>query len=132
MVLAFCRCSLVIPIFLNILVGRIINSLYIYKVLNKCPKCNKGQVFIGVIKLKDKCDLCSFKFYPEKIGDGASWITTFIICFLLVPILFYFEIQYGINKHFYIFIIFPLTLIISILLLRVFRYVLLKRYCKLL
>ena len=64
----------------------------------------------------------------NKIGDGASWITTSLICFLIVPILFYIEINIGIDIKLYITIVFPLLFIFSIILLRIIRYLLLKKY----
>ena len=108
--------------------GRIISFLNTF---NKCPQCKKGNVFKGFIKIEDNCEICGLKFESDKIGDGAAWITTFVICFLVVPILFYFEINYVIKIKFYLTIIFPLILISIMLLLRIFRYVLLKKYYEL-
>ncbi|MAJ23924.1 MAG: hypothetical protein CMP36_00280 [Rickettsiales bacterium] len=111
--------------------GEEISSLDIYRGFNKCPNCKIGKVFKGIIKLKSKCNECNLNFNAEKIGDGASWITTFFICFIVVPVLFFVEINFGIHTYIYLTIVLPLILLLSILLLRIFRYILIKRYYKL-
>ena len=98
------------------------------KIFNKCPNCNKERVFEGIVKLKEYCEGCNIKLNTDEIGDGASWITTSLICFLIVPILFYIEINIGIDIKFYIAVVFPLLFIFSIILLRIIRYLLLKKY----
>lgn len=111
--------------------GEEINKLNNLNFFNKCPKCGIGTIFIGLIKLKKNCDFCYADLGSEKIGDGASWITCSILCFFIVPILFFFEIRIGIKIQFYFLLIFPSLLILSILLLRVLRYLLLKKYSEL-
>ena len=108
--------------------GEEINFYNRLRFFNKCPNCNKEKVFEGIIKLKNYCKECNIDLNADKIGDGASWITTSLICFLIVPILFYIEINIGIGIKLYIVIVFPLLLIFSIILLRVIRYILLKKY----
>ena len=108
--------------------GEEVNLINILKILNRCPNCKEGRVFKGFIKLKNYCCNCNTKFNSEKIGDGASWITTSLICFIFMPILFIFEINIGISYKIYITIILPLLLFVSIIFLRIIKYLLLKKY----
>ena len=108
--------------------GGEVNFINILKYLNRCPRCKNGNVFSGLIKLKDYCSCCNIKLNSDKIGDGASWITTSFVCFVLIPILFFFEINIGISVNIYIFVVFPLLVLLSIILLRISRYLLLKKY----
>ena len=108
--------------------GGEVNFINILKYLNRCPRCKNGNVFSGLIKLKDYCSCCNIKLNSDKIGDGASWITTSFVCFVLIPILFFFEINIGISVKTYVFIIFPFLVLLSIILLRISRYLLLKKY----
>ena len=108
--------------------GGEVNFINILKYLNRCPRCKNGNVFSGLIKLKDYCSSCNIKLNSDKIGDGASWITTSFVCFVLIPILFFFEINIGISVKTYVFIIFPFLVLLSIILLRISRYLLLKKY----
>ena len=108
--------------------GGEVNFINILKYLNRCPRCKNGNVFSGLIKLKDYCSSCNIKLNSDKIGDGASWITTSFVCFVLIPILFFFEINIGISKKIYVFVVFPFLVLLSIILLRITRYLLLKKY----
>ena len=108
--------------------GGEVNFINILKYLNRCPRCKNGNVFSGLIKLKDYCSSCNIKLNSDKIGDGASWITTSFVCFVLIPILFFFEINIGISVKIYVFVVFPFLVLLSIILLRITRYLLLKKY----
>ena len=108
--------------------GGEVNFINILKYLNRCPSCKNGNVFSGLIKLRDYCSSCNIKLNSDKIGDGASWITTSLICFIIIPILFFFEINIGINTKIYVFVVFPFLVLLSIILLRLSRYLLLKKY----
>ena len=108
--------------------GGEVNFISILKYFNRCPRCKNGDVFNGLIKLKDYCTSCNVKLNSDKIGDGASWITTSFVCFVLIPILFFFEINIGINVKIYVFVVFPFLVLLSIILLRISRYLLLKKY----
>lgn len=108
--------------------GGEVNFINILKYLNRCPRCKNGNVFSGLIKLKDYCSSCNIKLNSDKIGDGASWITTSFVCFVLIPILFFFEINMGISLKIYVFVVFPFLVLLSIILLRISRYLLLKKY----
>ena len=108
--------------------GGEVNFINILKYLNRCPRCKNGNVFSGLIKLKDYCSSCNIKLNSDKIGDGASWITTSFVCFVLIPILFFFEINIGISLKIYVFVVFPFLVLLSIILLRITRYLLLKKY----
>ena len=107
--------------------GGEVNFINILKYLNRCPRCKNGNVFNGLIKLKDYCSSCNIKLNSDKIGDGASWITTSFVCFVLIPILFFFEINIGISVKIYVFVVFPFLVLLSIILLRISRYLLLKK-----
>ncbi len=108
--------------------GGEVNFINILKYLNRCPRCKNGNVFSGFIKLKDNCSKCNIKLNSDKIGDGASWFTTSFVCFVLIPILFFFEINIGISIKIYVFVVFPFLVLLSIIVLRIARYLLLKKY----
>ena len=108
--------------------GGEVNFINILKYLNRCPSCKNGNVFSGLIKLRDYCSSCNIKLNSDKIGDGASWITTSFVCFVLIPILFFFEINMGISIKIYVFVVFPFLILLCIILLRISRYLLLKKY----
>ena len=108
--------------------GGEVNFINILKYLNRCPSCKDGSVSSGLTKLKDYCSNCKIKLNSDKIGDGASWITTSLICFVIIPILFFFEIKIGISLKIYVCVVSPFLFLLSIIFLRISRYLLLKKY----
>ena len=108
--------------------GEVVNFINSLRYLNKCPNCRQGTVFDGLIKLKDYCYNCNVKLNSDQIGDGASWITTTLVCFIIIPLLFFYEINIGISLKIYLLVVFPILVIVSIILLRILRYFLLKKY----
>ena len=73
--------------------GEAVNFINNLWYLNKCPYCKQGTVFDVLIKLKDYCYNCNVKLNSDQIGDGASWITTTLVCFIIIPLLFFYEIN---------------------------------------
>ena len=108
--------------------GEVVNFINKLRYLNKCLNCKQGKVFDGLIRLKDYCNNCNIILNSNQIGDGASWITTSLVCFVIIPILFFYEINIGISLKLYLFLIFPVLVFVSITLLRISRYLLLKKY----
>ena len=108
--------------------GEVVNFINNLRYLNKCPNCEQGTVFDGLIKLKDNYHNYNIKLNSDQIGDGASWIKTPLVCFIIIPFLFFYEINIGISLKIYLLVVFPSLVIISIILLRILRYFLLKKY----
>ena len=108
--------------------GEVVNFINNIRYLNKCLNCKQGTVFDGLIKLKDHCYNSNVKLNSDQIGDCASWITTTLVCFIIIPLLFFYEINIGISLKIYLLVVFPSLVIVSIILLRILRYFLLKKY----
>ena len=47
-----------------------------------CPRCGKGQLFSGFLKLRDSCDQCGLSYSFADPADGPAF---FVICFGCVP-----------------------------------------------
>ena len=97
--------------------GEVVNFINNLRYLNKCPNCKQDTVFDGLIKLKDYCYYCKVKLNSDQIGDGASWITTTLVCFIFIPLLFFYEINIGISLKIYLLVVFPSLVIVCIILL---------------
>ena len=108
--------------------GEVVNFINNLRYLNKCPNCNQGTVFDGLIKLKNYYYNCNVKLNSDQIGDGASRITTTLVCFIIILLLFFYEINKAISLKTYLLVVFPSLVIVSIILFRILRYFLLKKY----
>lgn len=49
----------------------------------KCPRCGRGQLFDGYLKVADRCEVCNLDFAFADAGDGPAF---FIICIAMVPV----------------------------------------------
>jgi uncharacterized protein (DUF983 family) len=48
----------------------------------KCPRCGRGHLFDGFLKVRDKCDHCGLDYSFADPADGPAF---FIICFGCIP-----------------------------------------------
>ena len=90
-----------------------------------------GEIFLGTVKIRKSCENCgiSFDIY-EKVGDISSWITSFFLSALLVPVILIMEIYSNFSLKQYIFFLIPLVIISSIILLRITKFYILYKYMK--
>ncbi|HEY0102498.1 MAG TPA: DUF983 domain-containing protein, partial [Brevundimonas sp.] len=40
--------------------------------LCRCPRCGRGPLFSGFLKVVDRCEACGFDFTRLNTGDGAA------------------------------------------------------------
>ncbi len=48
----------------------------------RCPRCGKGHLFTGFLKLRDSCEVCGLSYAFADPADGPAF---FVICFGCVP-----------------------------------------------
>lgn len=51
----------------------------------RCPKCGKGKLYAGFLKLAERCDSCGLPLAKNDNGDGPAVFLIFILGFALVP-----------------------------------------------
>ena len=78
-----------------------------------------------------ECKSCKTSFHADKIGDGASWLTTFFLCLFTVPAAYYLDKKLELSLSELAFSFTLLILILSILFLRISKYFLISRIIKL-
>jgi uncharacterized protein (DUF983 family) len=48
----------------------------------RCPRCGKGRLFAGFLRLRSGCDVCGLDYGFADPADGPAF---FVICFACVP-----------------------------------------------
>ena len=48
-----------------------------------CPRCGKGRLFDGFIKIADKCDSCGLCFAGHDTGDGPAFFIILPLCLIV-------------------------------------------------
>lgn len=60
---------------------------------SKCPRCGRGQLFDGFLKLRSSCPSCGYDYAKADTGDGPAVFVMFITGF--VGVAFAFMLRFG-------------------------------------
>ena len=97
----------------------------------RCPVCDRGRLFEGVLKFRDQCDVCGADFSKlEDTGDGPAIFVIFIVGIFIVPIPVLLSVLSGWPSWLSVGLFAPVILGVSILLLRKLRAVMFRRQWK--
>jgi uncharacterized protein (DUF983 family) len=84
----------------------------------KCPRCGRGKLFAGYLKLAPSCSSCGLDYGFADGGDGAAWFAMLITGFVGVGIILGVEAAYSPSAWVHVLLAIPLLLILPMLLLR--------------
>ncbi|MEZ5939156.1 MAG: DUF983 domain-containing protein [Hyphomonadaceae bacterium] len=87
----------------------------------RCPNCGEGEVFDGFLKMKTKCEVCGEDLPVQDAGDGPAFFVMFIALILIVPAAMIFELAARPPTWVHVILWLPLTIILSVALLRPFK-----------
>ncbi|MBX3583799.1 MAG: DUF983 domain-containing protein [Rhizobiaceae bacterium] len=89
-----------------------------------CPRCGKGRLFSGLLKVAPSCETCGLDYSFADAGDGPAVFVILIIGFIVVGLALWMEVTANppLWLHFLLWI--PLTLILSLGALRLIKGVL--------
>ena len=95
-------------------------SLSPYKtgLAGKCPRCGKGALFDGYLKLRGKCDHCGLDYSKADSADGPAVFVIFIVGFIAVAVAFIARYSWYAPAWIAFGISVLVTLLLSLLLLR--------------
>lgn len=83
-----------------------------------CPRCGEGRLFDGLLKLRPRCSACGLDNSFADSGDGPAVFVILIIGFLVVGLALWAEVNYSPPIWLHILMWGPLTVILSLVLLR--------------
>jgi uncharacterized protein (DUF983 family) len=84
----------------------------------RCPRCGDGRLFKGFVSLNPRCEACKLDFAFADSGDGPAVFIILIAGFLIVFLALAVEVVYSPPYWLHLLIFLPLTLIVSLGLLR--------------
>ena len=84
----------------------------------RCPKCGKGRLFAGFLKVVDRCSVCGLDFTRLNTGDGAAIFVMQIAGGLVVFTALFVEIALSPPMWVHLAIFLPLVLVLSLGLMR--------------
>ena len=86
--------------------------------LCRCPRCGKGRLFAGFLRVVDTCAVCGFDFTRLNTGDGAAIFVMQIAGGLVVFTALFTEIAYSPPMWVHLVVFLPLVLVLSLGLMR--------------
>ncbi|THD44773.1 MAG: DUF983 domain-containing protein [Bradyrhizobium sp.] len=87
----------------------------------RCPRCGKGPLFSGFIKLGPACSACGLDFSFADAGDGPAVFVALIGGFLVLGAMLAVQIAYEPPLWVYPLVFVPLTIVVCLGLLRPFK-----------
>lgn len=88
---------------------------------HRCPVCDKGTLYAGMIKLVEQCSECGQSYGNEDVGDGAAYGVILVMGFLVTGLAAVVDIMFTPPMWLHAVLWIPLTLFGSLWLLRVFK-----------
>lgn len=86
-----------------------------------CPRCGRGKLFDGFLKLKPRCSACGLDYAFADAGDGPAVFVMLIVGFLIIGLALWFDSVFAPPVWLHALIWLPLTVVVSLLLLRKFK-----------
>ena len=80
--------------------------------VNNCPRCRKGDLFIGWLDLRPFCAECGLDYSKIDAGDGPAVFTIFILGIIMVIGAIWLEFAYTPPFWLHV-VIWPPTIILS-------------------
>ncbi len=84
----------------------------------KCPSCGEGKTFNGYLEVNDACPACDENLSHHRADDFPPYLTIFIVGHIIVAAMMMVERSTDLSTGFHLAIWIPLTIILSLALLR--------------
>ncbi len=91
----------------------------------RCPRCGKGPLFKGLIGFAPRCATCGLDFGAFNVGDGAATFLILIVGAIVCVLAICLELSRSPPWYVHVALWLPLTLVLSIGLMRVAKALLL-------
>jgi uncharacterized protein (DUF983 family) len=86
--------------------------------LGRCPRCGRGRLFAGFLRLEASCDRCDLDFRPLDAADGPAFFVMTIVGFVVVGLALYTEVVYSPPIWVHLLLWLPLTFLLALPLMR--------------
>ena len=96
-------------------------SPYLTGLTGRCPRCGKGQLFDGFIRLRPRCDHCGLDYIFADAGDGPAIFVILIAGFIVVALALIVEFAYQPPFWLHALLWGPLILVVTLAPLRMIK-----------
>ena len=92
--------------------------------LCRCPRCGKGKLFAGYLKVAPVCSVCGLDLKFADSGDGPAIFVIFLVAPIVIGLALLVGALFGPPPYVHLILWIPTTLVLSLLLLPPFKGVL--------
>ena len=96
----------------------------------KCPRCGRGSLFAGLLDVRDHCSHCDLDLTPHDTGDGATVFVILILGAITVVLALLMESALAPPIWVHLVVWIPVISILSVVLLRPFKGILIGMHYK--
>jgi uncharacterized protein (DUF983 family) len=90
----------------------------------RCPRCGKGKLFSGYLKLAPTCSTCGLDLKFADSGDGPAIFVIFLVAPVIILLALFVGATFNPAPYVHLILWIPTTLILSLALLPPFKGVL--------
>jgi uncharacterized protein (DUF983 family) len=83
-----------------------------------CPRCGKGKLFVNVLNMRERCEVCGLDYKFVDTGDGPAVFAIFILGFLCLGGALVAEFVFGVPWWMHVLLWGILTPLMAVFLLR--------------
>jgi uncharacterized protein (DUF983 family) len=84
----------------------------------RCPRCGKGELFRGFLKVDNRCSVCGLDFTPHRADDLPAYLVLVIVGHIVVQTALLIETDYSPPVGLQLAIYLPLTVAFSLAMLQ--------------
>jgi uncharacterized protein (DUF983 family) len=96
-------------------------SPYAAGLMGRCPRCGKGKLFEGFIRLRPRCSACGLDYAFADSGDGPAVFVILIAGFIVVALALIVEFAYQPPFWLHALLWGPLILLVTLAPLRLIK-----------
>ncbi len=89
--------------------------------LLRCPKCGKGHLYHGYLKVNDHCPVCGEALHHQRADDAPPYITIFVVGHIVIASMLTVDMAFEWPMWLHAIVWIPLTIILCLGLLPVFK-----------
>jgi uncharacterized protein (DUF983 family) len=87
----------------------------------RCPRCGRGRIFTGILRVADRCKVCGLDLSKQDSGDGPAVFVIFFLGVIFMPLVFWLEFTYEPPGWVHMVLWGPLVVIVALVLLRLMK-----------
>ena len=87
-------------------------------ILGRCPRCQQGRLFAGVLRLAKACDVCGLDYSFADPADGPAFFAMSIVGVPALVLAVWLDLAFNAPYWLQLITTFPLTILACVMLLR--------------